>query len=37
MAKAMAMSEGNKEKQTAKYIELRAKQLIELAQDLGQQ
>ena len=37
MAKAMAMSEGNKEKQTAKYIELRAKQLIELAQDLRQQ
>jgi len=37
MAKAMALSEGNKDKQTAKYLELRAKQLIELTQDLGKQ
>ena len=37
MAKAMALSEGNKDKQTAKYLELRAKQLIEAAQDFGKQ
>ena len=35
MAKAMALSGGSKKKQEAKYIELRAQQLIDIAKDLG--